>query len=161
MSTRANIIIKDSEDRLFFYRHSDGYPEGVMPTLNIFMSWLKSGKIRNNANQSAGWLIMLGAIEYNTIPHFAVDEDIWYKGTDMERIKHIPDLNTVVLKSDKKEYGMEWKVGAYEPTTSIHGDIEYLYIIDVEKKTLKCYDSWTEAGEGKHSVSLAKFKPKK
>ena len=33
MSTRANIILKDSYDKLYFYRHCDGYPEGVAPTL--------------------------------------------------------------------------------------------------------------------------------
>ena len=27
MSTRANIIIKDARTTLYFYRHSDGYPE--------------------------------------------------------------------------------------------------------------------------------------
>ena len=30
-----------------------------------------------------------------------------------------------------------WKVGAYEPTIGIYNDIEYLYHIDLEKKTLK------------------------
>ena len=57
MSTRANIIIKEDwsykddkgktkkgSDKLIFYRHSDGYPSGAMPTLNIFMKWLKDGK---------------------------------------------------------------------------------------------------------------------
>ena len=68
MSTIANVIIKDESDKLYFYRHSDGYPEGTMPSLNIFLNWIKEGKIRNNISQSAGWLIILGAIEYNTIP---------------------------------------------------------------------------------------------
>lgn len=67
MSTRANIIIKESysyndekgkeinvTNQLFFYRHSDGYPDGAMPTLNIFMEWLKSGKIRTDLQQATG-----------------------------------------------------------------------------------------------------------
>lgn len=68
MSTRANIVIKDRHDKLFFYRHSDGYPEGTLPTLNKFIDWVKSGKIRDNVSQAAGWLIILGALEYNTLP---------------------------------------------------------------------------------------------
>ena len=31
MSTRANIIIKDSYQEQIFYRHSDGYPDGTLP----------------------------------------------------------------------------------------------------------------------------------
>jgi hypothetical protein len=34
---------------------------------------------------------------------------------------------------------MDWKVGAYEPTTSIHGDVEHIYVIDLVKK------EWSEA----------------
>jgi hypothetical protein len=106
MSTRANIIIKDSYgERLIFYRHSDGYPEGTLPTLEKFLSWVKEGRIRDNAEQAAGWLIILGHTEYNGKPE--------------------PDFIS------------GWKVGAYEPATCIHGDIEYLYIIDLSKKTIE------------------------
>jgi hypothetical protein len=105
MSTRANIIITDGYDTLFFYRHSDGYPEGVTPTLNKFLNMVKGGVIRDNAMQSAGHLILLGHEEYK---------------------------EQGLLDSDY----MRWKVGAYEPTTGLHGDIEYLYTIDLEQKTL-------------------------
>ncbi len=65
MSTRASVIIKDSfGDELIFYRHSDGYPEGTLPTLNKFLDMVKSGEIRDNAMQSAGWLIIIGHEEY-------------------------------------------------------------------------------------------------
>jgi hypothetical protein len=100
MSTRANIIITDGEDKLYFYRHSDGYPEGTMPTLEKFLAMVKNGQIRDNTCQSAGWLIMIGYDEY-------------------------------------KEYQPDWKVGAYEPTTGIHGDIEYLYVVDLVKKNIR------------------------
>jgi hypothetical protein len=123
MSTRANVVIKDRYDTLWFYRHSDGYPEGTMPTLKILLNWLKSGKIRNNAQQCAGWLIVIGAIEYGTIPKFEQGE---------ERLSgsKYGDIDTIQPPSD-------WKVGAYEPTTQEHGDIEYLYTIDVEKKFIE------------------------
>lgn len=106
MSTRANIVIKDSYSHQIFYRHSDGYPEGTSDTLNMFLNWVKTGKIRNNTGQAAGWLIVIGALEYGTI-----NESILTTGPS------------------------DWKVGAYEVTDCIHGDIEYLYIIDLDAKT--------------------------
>ena len=132
MSTRANVIIEAKGswggtsyvNRLYFYRHSDGYPEGVMPTLNKFIEWLKADKIRNNLTQSAGWLVVLGAMEYSSIP-------------DYEKEKP--------FKTSDREYGKPetfkeptfWKVGAFEPTTGLHGDIEYLYVIDLANKEIK------------------------
>lgn len=104
MSTRANIAIKgDFDDVIYFYRHSDGYPEGTLPTLKTFLKWRKEGKISENVEQSSGWLILLGNQEYGS-PE-SPDDD--------------------------------WKVGAYEPSTGIHGDIEFLYLIDLE--TIKMY----------------------
>lgn len=127
MSTRANIIIKDNYDKLYFYRHSDGYPEGTMPTLNKFLDLVKSKKIRNNVSQSAGWLIVLGAIEYQTINGNIFPESLKkYYERDGNIIEQI--LNEFVPE--------DWKVGAYEPTTGIHGDIEYLYVIDLENKKI-------------------------
>ena len=78
MSTRANVILTESymykgkhkTQKLFFYRHSDGYPEGTMPTLTLFCNLIKNGKIRGDLSQSSGWLILIGAMEYNTIPEY-------------------------------------------------------------------------------------------
>ena len=111
MSTRAVIVIKDcSGDKLLFYRHCDGYPEGTMPTLKTLIRWVKEGKIRDNVGQAAGWLIILGHREY--------------KGRGTPCIKD--------------EWGGNmWKVGAYEPATEVYGDIEYLYLLDLTKKTIK------------------------
>ena len=112
MSTRANIVLKDGNEKLFFYRHSDGYPEGTMPTLEMFSNYIKKGAIRNNISQAAGWLILIGAGEYG----------------GGEVVSTVPDL-------ENDFHG--WKVGAYEPTTGIHGDIEYLYTIDVDTGDIK------------------------
>lgn len=102
MSTRANIIIESRGEYLIFYRHSDGYPEGTLPSLNEFLDLVKKGVIRDNVSQAAGWLILIGHQEY--------------EGSYPPK---------------------EWKVGAYEPTYRIHGDIEYLYILDLREKTIK------------------------
>ena len=114
MSTRANVVVKNSWGDLWFYRHSDGYPEGAMPTLQKFINWIRTGRIRDNAGQAGGWLIIIGAEEYG-------------------------------YKPEPTESGFSgWKVGAYEPTSSVHGDIEYLYIIDLDTKTIKCHEKWDE-----------------
>jgi hypothetical protein len=136
MSTRANIILKESysykdangknqtqTNELLFYRHSDGYPEGILPILNKFMDWLKSGKIRNDLMQCSGWLVILGAIEYGTIPEYKKDKPA-FKGA-----KECGDINTIKEPDD-------WKVGAFEPTPCIYGDIMWLYTIDLNAKEL-------------------------
>ena len=136
MSTRANIVLKETysykdadgkvvtkSEELIFYRHSDGYPDGTLPTLEIFMNWLKTGKIRNNLSQAAGWLVVLGAIEYGSIPKHKTEKP--WESSEQEY---------AIL--DSIEEPRDWKCGAYEPTTCIHGDIEYLYEIDLTNKTL-------------------------
>lgn len=156
MSTRANIIIQESftyndkdgnevtqTEKLFFYRHSDGYPDGTMPTLKIFMDWLKSGKIRQDVGQGAGWLIIIGAMEYNHIPEYKLEQPTRW-GTQYGNIS--------TIKEPK-----DWKVGSYEPTTEIHGDIEYLYVIDMKNKSIKCYNSWDDEGNGKDEVSIENY----
>ena len=64
MSTRANIIVVDNSSEIFFYRHSDGYPSGALPPLLRFMELIEQGKLRDNAEQSAGWIVLFGAEEY-------------------------------------------------------------------------------------------------
>lgn len=108
MSTRANIIISDEFEKLYFYRHSDGYPEHTFEDLKEFCNEYKIGRLRNNASQSAGWLVIRGHKEY------------WSKPEDMKYMK--------------------WKVGAYEPTSELHGDIEYLYLIDLNAMILNCFE---------------------
>ena len=133
MSTRANIVIKDSCDQLWFYRHSDGYPEGAMPTLQKFVKWLRDGTIRNNSDQAAGWLILVGAEEYN-------------RGDHTVAYKQLPASEA--FSPDVSGGCTGWKCGAYEPTTGVHGDIEFLYVIDCEAATITCYDSWDDKGVG-------------
>ena len=141
MSTRANIIITETRtwggekytESLVFYRHSDGYPEGTMPALNLFLDWVKSGCIRDNVSQSAGWLIMIGAIEYGTIPDYKTR-----KNPIGSYDKKYGELDTIAMPIDN---GSTWKVGAFEPAIALGGDIEYLYVIDLTKKTIKTYSS--------------------
>ena len=110
MSTRANIVVtNDSNEELWFYRHSDGYPEGTMPLLEKFLGYIKKGKIRDNIEQASGWLIALGHKEYNVSIESLNEEDSF----------------------------RNWKVGSIEPSVGQHEDIEYLYTIDLSKKTIE------------------------
>lgn len=130
MSTRCNIVVKDKWDKpMWFYRHSDGYPEGAMPILKNFMDMVRSGHIRNNASQGSGWLIILGAQEYNYHRDYT-DQSTYGKPRD--------DLSLNDYKpGGEGRSGMGWKVGSIEPTTGIHGDIEFLYVLDMEKMEIR------------------------
>jgi hypothetical protein len=102
MSTRANVIIKDNwGDELWFYRHSDGYPEVTVPSLTKFVGWVREGLVRHNTGQAGGWLIQLGHNEYKQSDTPVIDD---FSG---------------------------WKVGAYEPAHGLGGDVEYVYTIDL------------------------------
>lgn len=125
MSTRCNVILKDSYSKIHIYRHSDGYPEGAGEDLKDFVKGYTDGSMRLSAGQSAGWLILRGHVEY------LYDWD--FSGKEAKEIK-LPFTG----KPRESKSGSGWKVGAYEPTDQIHGDIEYLYTIDLEKRTLTC-----------------------
>lgn len=129
MSTRCNVKIIDhlgKKENLWFYRHSDGYPDGTLPTLKKFMKWVVEGKIRNNVSQASGWLILIGAEEYNVNRSFSNDGKDYGKPLPPKQA-----FNPMGKKSSN-----DWKCGAYEPTTGEHGDIEYLYKLDLTKKTI-------------------------
>ena len=125
MSTRAQIIIQDEQDLLWFYRHSDGYPEVCGESLKTFLRWLLDGKIRNNVGQSAGWLIVMGAAEYSH--HIGIG------------IVSIEPAPTKIFIEPKATI-MGWKCGAYEPAICCQMDVEYVYVIDLVAKEIRCYE---------------------
>lgn len=148
MSTRANIIVTDRHNNeLIFYRHSDGYPEGAMPTLETFLRYVTEDRIRDNTSQAAGWLVVLGREEYAD----AYKDD---KSGLMPRYAEEPRLPERQRARGHSGYGGDdWKVGAIEPTSGLHGDIEYLYIIDLAEKVIRV------DGEGGYEYS-GKFREK-
>lgn len=115
MSTRANIRIKDKHTEVWFYRHSDGYPEGTLPTLNKFLDLVKSNKIRDNVSQASGWLVLIGAEEYK---------------------QSLEKLN------NSEVGGYNWKVGAYEPTDKLHIGVDFVYTVDLDKKEITFKSEW-------------------
>ena len=39
-----------------------------------------------------------------------------------------------------RDGGYAWKVGAYEPTPHLHGDAEYVYVIDLDERSLEAFE---------------------
>ena len=129
MGTRCNIRITDERDELWFYRHYDGYPDMIIPDLAPLMEALQNGHVRDNVGQFSGWLIVIG------------NKDMW--------------SNRSLPTGRMREGGYSaWKCGNYEPTTGRHGDIDFLYHIDLVQKTMTVYNGWTGEEE-----DLAKFFP--
>lgn len=110
-------VIKTKQ--LIFYRQSDGNPEAIVPVLKVFLKWINEGKLRNNLGQCGGWLIILGALEYNAMPKF-----LFFK----EKL----GFNEL----SKMQLPKVWKCGSFEPASSISGDIDYLYEIDINEAKL-------------------------
>lgn len=129
MSTRCQVVVKDSYKEMWFYRHSDGYPEGTLPALKKFMLWVKEGRIRDNVEQSCGWLVLIGAEEYN------------YKFVNYN--KKVPKTTEELFNPS------DWKCGAFEPCPcrKEHGDIEFLYTLDIKNLTITVKDLYEEKVE--------------
>lgn len=45
----------------------------------------------------------------------------------------------VIGRDEYAQYPSEWKVGAYEPTDSIHGDAEFFYELDLVKMEIRVF----------------------
>lgn len=139
MSTRCNVIVKDSfGDQIMFYRHCDGYPEGVAKTLGEFIQLVRDNKLRDNAEQAAGWLIVLGYEEY-------------LSSNSLQAMR----TNTQGTSVDG------WKVGAYEPCLQLHTDIEYLYEIDLVSKTIRAWEMHYSDKKGKEVTKALEREIKK
>lgn len=74
MSTRANVQIIDGDEVLYFYQHSDGYPEGLGETLKSVLGLKKVADYAGDAEYLAGIVLM------------EVNRDY------IERSQHTPDL---------------------------------------------------------------------
>jgi hypothetical protein len=127
MVTKANVVLTETRTynsksgkvvtktrQLIFYRQNDGHPDGTLAVLQVFMKWITEGKLRNNISQCGAWLTVLGSIEYNNIPKF-----LYFK----EKLGY-SELNSI-------PFPRIWRCGSFEPVSTINGDIDYLYEIDI------------------------------
>lgn len=59
---------------------------------------------------------------------------------EAKEIENISEVEEYLIDFGRREYeksGLHNCYGAYEPTTGLHGDIEYLYIIDLNEKSIE------------------------
>lgn len=146
MSTRCQLefrfVWKDNKgkervDRRTVYRHSDGYPDGVIPDLKEFLKWNSD---RNND------------VEYS-----AANFIYWSKRTNEDQY-----LNRRGEKKKKwngkeviKDHHNILKIGfGVCKNDEFHGDIQYFYHVETDEKgktVIKCFENW-----GK---DMTKFKP--
>ena len=113
MSTRCHVVLCDKMgERIMFYRHCDGYPSGVKKTLDKFCEWKKEDKIREDAMQASGWLVLLGMQEYAGLDSLKSEDTLLNLGPTE---------------------GRGWKIGAYEPCSRYYQDAEYVHVIDMNK----------------------------
>lgn len=115
MSTRCNIQVQNSDGTIYecmVYRHSDGYPESVLPFLEPFVNTFKTERGCDPEYFVAQFL-----------RHAMIDE---CKEADKDDFyKKFPDAHP------SKSY-LGWGV-----CTELHGDIEYLYTVDLVKGKVK------------------------
>lgn len=134
MSTRCQVVVKDQYNEIWFYRHSDGYPSGVADTLLKFLELVKSGKIRDNAEQSAGWLVILGAVEYQRCdPEWFSEAGRLKAAGEPSYMRVGAEVSKALASVTTEGAQKDFKVGAYEPcsTGCVHSDIEHFYLVDL------------------------------
>ncbi len=114
MATNAQIIIKDKFKTFYFYRHWDGNPQIVLPGLNKLLKKLKSGKLRDNAQQFSGHIILLGNKEYRKTLYLSPWKVGAYEPSDklydnMCYYYTIDLINKSISYKTRKEYQNEYK----------------------------------------------------
>ena len=127
MSTRAQIVVKGNEEAKI-YKHSDGYPDGVMPVLTELLQQF----IAERGNDP----------EYCTaqiIRAFARDDE-------KHRIRQLEYLEKEILNLADKQEASFYKTlkESYSKPSMLswgvsndwHLDIEYFYYVDLAKETV-------------------------
>ena len=107
MSTRAQIVVMRDETTMYdvkIYKHGDGYPDGVLPTLEPFAKAFAADRGKDPE-------YMVPQI----IRRFAIDDAV-------EHAKRIADNPSEARWYEPTKSFTGWGLSTYW-----HGDIEYLY----------------------------------
>lgn len=109
MSTRCQIKLKNPSDEtnIYIYKHSDGYPENVIPTLAPFVDRF----FKDRGYDDAYLLCQI-------VRAFAVAD---LKDAENNKFSRPKDGDSFCHGQDYRGWGLD---------TVQHGDIEYLYEID-------------------------------
>jgi hypothetical protein len=150
MSTRSQICFqvrwknekgKEHKERRTVYRHSDGYPEGVLPDLREFLRWNR-GRNTDVEYMAANFIYWSKRMQEELYwkPKGTVGKEEW--ATDKERSKW-SDCGSTGCSTLHTGFGVC-------NNDEFHGDIEYYYIVDVLMKdqktkiTINAYDTWSK-----------------
>lgn len=106
MSTRSQIKYKDSASNIYIYKHSDGYPEGVLPVLVPFVQEF----FKHRGDDEAYFLAQC-------VRRFAIE--------DAKRDAVFASQFPSDARFAKTFEFLGWGLDCEE-----HGDIEYLYEVD-------------------------------
>jgi hypothetical protein len=126
MSTRSQLRFVDSSiewsDTVQVYRHSDGYPEGVLPDLRQLRDLQNRTGTERGPTYTAANFILLQKLRGMKM----------YVG-DAPPIRTCIDIEDVLdpEKWDVDQPHFLLGYGVENPASGIHGDEEYLYIVDV------------------------------
>lgn len=118
MSTRCHIRVKDADGKLhpcMIYKHSDGYPSGTLPFLEGFTKKF--------------WVDRRDDCQY-FIAQYLIQNAI------AEEMKAIQEANTdrrALLSRVDDFCGFGVCL-----TLNPHGDVEYMYTVDLNDGTIKC-----------------------
>lgn len=112
MSTRSQITIEGQP--IYFYKHSDGYPEGVLPTLEPFVAHFFKHRGYDPVYFIARLCMAFGEAERRSNEEFAA--------------------NRLARGQAPFDYDDECSCLGYGLDLEIHGDIEYLYVVSAKGK---------------------------
>lgn len=121
MSTRSQIKVKGSE--VLIYKHSDGYPSEVLPTLVPIMRRFKNE--RGNDVEYANAQIMRA---------FARRDEKRRKERYKEYKNSEDEFENQLADDYKEPFMTGWGI-----STKKHGDIEYFYEVDLKEGVVSVY----------------------
>lgn len=114
MSTRAHIAFYDQQDQpldrpsILIYRHSDGYPTGVLPDIVPFLQWFDARRGLADSEYAAARLLQHLCNQYD---------------------QHSAAFNAILGKIPEETPFTGTLGYGICPDNRLHGDIEYLYAV--------------------------------
>lgn len=132
LSTRCQILFRHGDHELLTYRHSDGYPEGVIPDLKRFLEWYPRPY----------------QFEYATATWF------YFQKRKVEEWSHDGEESPTEQKElDNNDHvALGYGICANE---RIHNDIEHFYLVDLETGEIEHYGpirNWNGRYETYHNL---------
>jgi hypothetical protein len=115
------------------YRHSDGYPESVLPALSDLKTMQDESRTHRDPSYTAANFIFLSKLQGMGL---YVDRDGGYGGSLRRRdIMALIQDNDVPSMASLDQPHFLLGYGVENPESGIHGDEEYLYVVELPDRT--------------------------